>query len=204
MAISKKAFWTRTITIIVNLLLLFLVAAYFIWWIPDQHQELHLAAVAKKDIAINEKIDEKSFYNKVVGKSDKYYRYLDPRGAYASKNIKLHEELNATNVTFSKRFYSSSARLSLPIDERFGSHIKVGDEIALSINGKIFPEIATARKGLIIIHISGPSSNKIHILVQLEEEHLSDTFWIRKADDFIFPIILRSSTKHAPSADATN
>lgn len=159
---------------------------------PKTYRKLQFAAYASKNLEVNTRINAKSFYTRLIRVYDTKYKYFDPVGTYTTSSVRAHTKLDTLNTSSQKQSYLGPTFAQFPIrlEESVGLQLRQGDEIVLSVNGKIFPEKSERSGGLVVMDISKATGGKIQILLTISSNHFSDSLWLKNSDDVI-PIILK-------------
>lgn len=194
--------WTRTKTKVAfsAIVSLACVLAYWQAWIfRHDYRKIQFSAIATEELNVNERVTRDKFYNRIDTVFKKEYVYYNPDGKFATKNIKFHEPLNLSNTSFQKSPSTVVSFVSIPIHISVGKGMLTpGDEIALSINGRIFPK--TRDDGFTVMEVSSQTdSPKIQVLLKVSNRQFTDSLWYKNASDYIVPIILKRAERHKSS-----
>jgi hypothetical protein len=159
---------------------------------PKDACRLQLVPVAARDLNGQEKISKNSFFIELrLEKAD--HHYTSPEGKYTKNPVNAHDDLTAANTTAAKTPLATPDKVLVPIGIKIplASTLKPGDEILLSVNGRIYPSPANRTFSLKIKETSVHNDQAL-VVVEIPSQYLTDSLWMVKAEDHIVPIILDS------------
>lgn len=187
---SSKGFWTIVVLIGAG------VIGYHLYFGLYSSRKIQLRAYAFRELRINDRVTPRDFYIRPVIIDSDDYEYVSPVGMFLKENVNINTPLDLTNLQIQKvsRVVSAPVRIPVKLNLVVSQVLKPGDDIALSINGKIFPERAPASTSFRVLDII-PITGKDYVTVTLvvDPEHLTDSLWLQKDTDHIVPIIIRSA-----------
>jgi hypothetical protein len=117
--------------------------------------------------------------------------HIRPEGMYAVENIPISDQLGMRNLSYVRGNYADSAvQFSWQFPRACCGAFKAGDIIALSFNGVMFPAQTYKGEWLTILNICKASATSVNIVIKVPASIASDLPQVKKADDFILPILI--------------
>jgi len=191
------------LSILIPLAVLTALGVGYYWFLTQperKNRRLQIVAYSTRDLSVNDSITSRDFYTsfeiRPMG-----YSYRSPKGRFAKVNISAYTQLSDSNVVSSKRSFIISESVEIPVNisKLLARVLKAGDEIALSINGRIFPERDPEVKSFTVLDvISSEDQDMSTVLLEVAAEHFSDSIWFRSTTDHIVPIVISHSAPGCP------
>ena len=153
-------------------------------------------AYSAKHMNVNQIFGAEDYYVRLISIDSSNYRYKSPEGKFARQEIPIGTDIDSTNLCIHKvsSIHVQAAKVPIVMDKALASVLKVGDEILLAVNGKIFPDDDPAHKSFTVLEVNPTDQKPTLIVLKVFSEHVADSLWLVKATDHIVPIILRSMT----------